>query len=195
METNIVIKKITNTHDFNKEFDNIINNNDTIIKFYADWCGHCKTLAPIWKNIEDTLSHEYNGKEIKLLSVNENDIGKINNNNIKINAFPTILFIKKGYTMIKSYNDERNEEGILKFIKDNFGNKLTHKLNNSNKSNNYDSQKNIKGGGKRKSNKINKRRSKYGKSSSILRKRTKSTAGRGKIKTRQKKRTKQRHRN
>lgn len=192
METNIVIKDITNKQEFNKEFDNIINNNDTIIKFYADWCGHCQTLAPIWENIEELLSHEYYGKGIKLLSVNENDISKIDNKNIKINAFPTILFIKKGYESIKSYEGERSKEGILNFIKDNFGNNLTHKLKKTNTSKKYTSKRNMKGGRGKNVRKTNKRRSKRSKSVSRL-KITKSRAGKRNNKSRQ--RTKTRSRN
>jgi thiol-disulfide isomerase/thioredoxin len=37
------------------------NGGDVIIYFFsADWCPHCKTALPEWKN----FSHNYNGKEV-----------------------------------------------------------------------------------------------------------------------------------
>lgn len=42
-----------------KNFEEIVTNNgkDTLIEFYAPWCGHCKKLAPIFDELGNLFSH------------------------------------------------------------------------------------------------------------------------------------------
>lgn len=43
----------------NSNFSNIINSKTPVlIDFYADWCGPCKMLAPILKEVKDELKDE-----------------------------------------------------------------------------------------------------------------------------------------
>lgn len=59
----------------------------TIIDFYADWCGPCRQIAPIIKE----LAKEYNGK-IRVYKVNvdnEKELAAA----LGIQSLPTILFI------------------------------------------------------------------------------------------------------
>lgn len=41
-----------------KNFDELITNNgkDTLIEFYAPWCGHCKKLTPIYEELGEAVS-------------------------------------------------------------------------------------------------------------------------------------------
>lgn len=59
----------------------------TIIDFYAEWCGPCKTIAPILEE----LSSEYGGK-IDIYKVNtENE--QILTGIFNIRSIPSVLFI------------------------------------------------------------------------------------------------------
>ncbi len=61
-----------------------------VIDFWAEWCGPCRTIAPII----DELAAEYEGKVvIGKCDVEENDdiVGKYGVRNI-----PTVIFIKGG---------------------------------------------------------------------------------------------------
>lgn len=62
----------------------------TVVDIYADWCGPCKSLAPILKE----LNSEYGGKVhfVKLNADRENALS----NSYNITGLPTLIFIKNG---------------------------------------------------------------------------------------------------
>ncbi len=59
----------------------------TVVDFYADWCGPCRMIAPIWKE----LAHEYKGK-IRVYKVNVDDEPELANA-FKISGIPALLFV------------------------------------------------------------------------------------------------------
>ena len=99
--------------------DDIAGSDDkTIVMFYADWCGHCKKLKPVW----DETAKVVNGDEengCKLIKVNCGDPG--NNESHKalmdkygIKGYPTIKVFENGES--KEYEGERTKEGILSYL-------------------------------------------------------------------------------
>lgn len=44
-----------------KNFDDVVINNgvDTLVEFYAPWCGHCKSLAPVYEEVAEKVSKFY----------------------------------------------------------------------------------------------------------------------------------------
>lgn len=42
--------------------------NDVLVEYYADWCPHCKTLAPIWSQLADELTDVSGLKFAKMLA-------------------------------------------------------------------------------------------------------------------------------
>lgn len=58
----------------NDNYKSIIEDNDfVIIKFYADWCGPCKSYAPIYENVSKNYTYirftECNIEESKRVAV------------------------------------------------------------------------------------------------------------------------------
>jgi thioredoxin 1 len=60
-----------------------------IIDFYADWCGPCKTIAPVLEE----LSEEYKGK-INIFKINTEQEVELSSA-FGIRSIPSLLFIPK----------------------------------------------------------------------------------------------------
>ncbi|WP_109299419.1 thioredoxin [Aquimarina sp. AU474] len=72
-------------------FSNIIDSNiPVLVDFYADWCGPCKMLAPILKEVKDEL-----GEQIKIVKI---DVDKNQNlaSKYQVRGVPTMLLFKEG---------------------------------------------------------------------------------------------------
>ena len=75
-------------YENNKEW-NFIGDKPCIIDFYADWCGPCKTIAPVLKE----LSEKYEGL-IDIYKVNTEEEGELSAA-FGIRSIPSLLFIPK----------------------------------------------------------------------------------------------------
>jgi len=88
-----------------------------LVKFYAPWCGHCKTLAPVWDELVDKLADEAGQPIVNVAKVDvtqNRDLGT----RFEIKGFPTIKLLKDGkqYT----YKGRRNADDIAKFATDGY---------------------------------------------------------------------------
>jgi thioredoxin-like negative regulator of GroEL len=100
-------------------FNNTIINpkQKAIIKFYADWCGHCQELNKIWPDIQNELKND-KGNGI-LASVSEPMMGNVNCQK-DIMGFPSIWYMVGGKRKIE-YMGKRDIKSLAKFIKQKLG--------------------------------------------------------------------------
>ena len=75
-----------------KSFQELINSPDTpvLVDFYADWCGPCKTMSPVVKQV----ASQFEGK-LKVVKVN------VDNNQAaaaqyRVQGVPTFILFNKG---------------------------------------------------------------------------------------------------
>jgi len=96
-----------------KNFDEIVTNNaqDTLIEFYAPWCGHCKKLAPIYDELGQKLVDE--DVAIVKMDASNNDVPSP----FDVRGFPTIYWAPKdGKSAPVRYEGGRGVEDFIKYI-------------------------------------------------------------------------------
>lgn len=91
-------------------FDTIINSEKPVlIDFFATWCGPCKTLAPILKQVKDNL-----GERITILKI---DVDKNQQlaSQYQVRGVPTMILFQNGKQLWRQSGVLSKEE-IMKTI-------------------------------------------------------------------------------
>jgi len=96
-----------------KNFDEVAKDptKNVLVEFYAPWCGHCKSLAPIW----DQLGEKFADKEDVVIAKMDSTANEVED--VKVHSFPTIKFFPAGAEgKIIDYNGDRTLDGFTKFL-------------------------------------------------------------------------------
>mgnify|MGYP002041465976 CR=1 FL=1 len=99
-------------------FEKIVLSDDkyVLLESYAPWCGHCKSLEPIYKELAEKV------KGVKNLVIAKMDATANEHPSLNVKGFPTINFFKPGSkSSPDTYNGERTLEGFLKYLKEQMG--------------------------------------------------------------------------
>jgi len=95
-----------------KNFDDLVINNekDTLIEFYAPWCGHCKKLAPTFEELGKALKNEP-GVQIVKMDATLNDVPAP----FVVHGFPTLYWFPKSKSPQK-YEGGRDVNDFIEYI-------------------------------------------------------------------------------
>lgn len=86
-----------------------ITNSETpvLVDFYADWCGPCKMLSPILKQVKDEL-----GEGVIIIKIDVDKNQKIANK-YGIRGVPTMLLFKNGKQLWRQSGVLQKEEIVI----------------------------------------------------------------------------------
>lgn len=96
-----------------RNFDELVTNNDkdTLIEFYAPWCGHCKKLAPVYDELGEKLANE--DIEIIKFDATANDVP----GPYEVRGFPTLYWApKNSKNNPVKYEGGRELDDFIKYI-------------------------------------------------------------------------------
>lgn len=101
-------------------FDDVVlkSGKPTLVEFFAPWCGHCKTLAPVYEELAQSL--EWAKSKVQIAKVDadaEKSLGK----RFGVQGFPTLKFFDGKSDKPTEYNGGRDLESLTKFIAEKTG--------------------------------------------------------------------------
>ncbi|KAI9299257.1 disulfide isomerase [Neoconidiobolus thromboides FSU 785] len=95
-----------------------------LVEFFAPWCGHCKTLAPIYEKLADSFAkHQDKVIIAKVDADTHKDLG----NKYDIKGYPTLKWFPVGSDEPEDYEGARELEALQDFIKERTGNSINAK--------------------------------------------------------------------
>ncbi|XP_062572730.1 protein disulfide-isomerase A4-like, partial [Saccostrea cucullata] len=99
-----------------KSFDKIVKDKskDVLIELYAPWCGHCKQLEPIYRDLATKVKKEKN-LVIAKMDATANDVSEL----YKAEGFPTIYFAPSDNKDAPlKYSGGRTVDDFMKYLKE-----------------------------------------------------------------------------
>lgn len=102
-----------------ENFDSIAldESKDVLVEFYAPWCGHCKSLAPVYDQVATAFKGE---KEVVIAKVDA-DSHKGLGEKYGVSGYPTLKFFPKGNKAGEDYDGGRDLDDFVAFINERAG--------------------------------------------------------------------------
>ncbi|KAI0280771.1 thioredoxin-like protein [Russula aff. rugulosa BPL654] len=95
-------------------FDSVIGQGKPgLVEFFAPWCGHCKSLAPIYEQLADAFTHAKD--KVVVAKVDADGAGKPLGQKYGVTGFPTLKWFDAQGT-VSDYEGGRDLDALAAFI-------------------------------------------------------------------------------
>lgn len=95
-------------------FDKLaISGKPALVEFFAPWCGHCKTLAPVYEQLATDFAF---AKDKLVIAKVDADREKSLGTRFGVQGFPTIKFFDGKSDKPEDYNGGRDLESLTEFL-------------------------------------------------------------------------------
>lgn len=84
----------------------------TLVKFYADWCRHCKNMLPAYEEVSELFANEPN---VQIVKINGDKEGRKMSKKYNIEGFPTIMLFH-GTDKPIEFQGSRDAEAMGNFV-------------------------------------------------------------------------------
>jgi protein disulfide-isomerase A6 len=104
-----------------KNFDKVVFNSGkpALVEFFAPWCGHCKTLAPIYEELATAFAKD--ADKVSIANVDA-DAHKSLGKQFGVQGFPTLKWFNgKPGSEPEDYKGGRDLESLTKFVAEKTG--------------------------------------------------------------------------
>ena len=103
-----------------------------LVKYSAEWCGHCVQFQPDWQKLVATYGERLEQKGIKLLEIDYNDLKSIEKKigSQDVQGFPTIRIVDNKRKVVNTYQGNRDVPTLYKYALKNVQTKNNNKKNN-----------------------------------------------------------------
>jgi len=91
------------------------NDRGTFTMYYADWCPHCQTAKPMFKDFMGTGVVKVNGLPVKVKMVEEKQIQK--GVDPEVQGYPSFIYSDSARKTVE-FDGPRNPDGFMKFLKE-----------------------------------------------------------------------------
>jgi protein disulfide-isomerase A6 len=101
-------------------FDDVVlkSGKPALVEFFAPWCGHCKTLAPVYEELAQGFQFAENKLVIGKVDADDHkDLGR----KFGVQGFPTLKWFDGKSKDPEDYNGGRDIESLTKFITEKTG--------------------------------------------------------------------------
>lgn len=101
-------------------FDEVVLNSGkpALVEFFAPWCGHCKSLAPVWEELAEKFAFASDKVSIAKVDADEN---KVLGRRFGVQGFPTLKWFDGKSDVPTDYSGGRDLESLSTFITEKTG--------------------------------------------------------------------------